>query len=727
MSLSVDGFQKRQARRLTPELWEYNRNSSKDDILIQQISEKHNKDNRNRFVVFTRFVEKEARAIGELLKESGFSEYNGMTTDSEKTFKVITGNNGYELSEYSRISNLPTVLILTYQIAEQGVNLPGYNHVVNYHISAFPSALEQRFGRIDRMGKNGSQYPKINMCFLISKDYCWDTNTFNFYCAVNTYLHNLISYLPSKNTILSTKIIRKYSETRDYVKKYIKHILQLLDTSEQMNFIYDYFCHMADDKVEDKSSIECMCDKELFQLIDENGIDIDITLDKDNAIKKLRGEIKDLLAEFGKEIGNNENYSVEKYENLFKQILDNDSEAVSDKIFYSDDENYVNIKTIDAIEECAQIIAEPGSKFDVFREKFNDEVRLPNIVTKYLVRINKYFEQKFINNDFNSLFPYGGYSNIFKDILLDLPDGEDKALLVNNSDVIVKILPIFKMFSMYGDILKKLVYTQNNGIMEKFYFNQFNAAFYGLLKKVRMDIGHFGLSNEFCERYFTNDDWWRPDLYTIIPPRNSEDTAQASNWYKLAYHYTRKEEACFIKKSEYYWDNWDYCTDSDNNLYRRKEELIKYLATNFEKYKSAYALWNEEWEQYNSAYKTAMDGENSDFDPHELLKEMGFCGEPEKAEIIDEYENAERELEEVLKRIDAESSLHQSLFNYFIFTDAGNRRIHSMKIIASDNWKVKSSDWWTQGILNEVYGCNYKVTLGQIVTLPKQFNNISYY
>ena len=158
-------YKKRQARRQIPELWEYGSGKTKDDVLVEMINKKYDENAKNRFVVFTRFVDGEAKKIGNLLRNAGFLPYEKESYRNEaKTYKVITGSNGYELYDYSKISDLPTVLILTYQIAEQGINLPGYNYVVNYHVSAFPSALEQRFGRIDRMGTHGSCL-EINMCF----------------------------------------------------------------------------------------------------------------------------------------------------------------------------------------------------------------------------------------------------------------------------------------------------------------------------------------------------------------------------------------------------------------------------------------------------------------------------------------------------------------------------------------------------------------------------------
>lgn len=63
MSLNVEGYQKRQARRLTPQLWQYGGNETKNDVLLRMINEKYDNDVNNRFVVFTRFVDKEAKKL----------------------------------------------------------------------------------------------------------------------------------------------------------------------------------------------------------------------------------------------------------------------------------------------------------------------------------------------------------------------------------------------------------------------------------------------------------------------------------------------------------------------------------------------------------------------------------------------------------------------------------------------------------------------------------------
>ncbi len=161
-SLSYKDKEITKARRLLADIWEFEGTQNKNEVLLEQINKCYNDNPKdNKFVIFTQYVSKEAKDIAKYLEEeSDFSNFDEVT-DVKKTYKVITGENSYELNKFSREENLPTVLIVTFQIAEQGVNLPGFNYVINYHIHGTPSKLEQRFGRIDRMGgKSDTQIEK---------------------------------------------------------------------------------------------------------------------------------------------------------------------------------------------------------------------------------------------------------------------------------------------------------------------------------------------------------------------------------------------------------------------------------------------------------------------------------------------------------------------------------------------------------------------------------------
>ncbi len=239
MSLNVEGFKKTQARRLLPQIWEYNSPAHKKQHMLDMINKRYQENANNKFVIFTRYVDKEAKEIGKYLEQDGYVEYS-YGVHNQKSYYVVTGSNAHELSKFSGRDNLPTVLILTYQIAEQGVNLPGFNYVVNFHISSFPSALEQRFGRIDRMGKAGSVFGEINMCYMISRK-TWDINTANFFVAVGTYMHELLSYLPSKNTILSEEIINRYHQTQALMQDYIEKLRSMCKDTNEINDVIEYY------------------------------------------------------------------------------------------------------------------------------------------------------------------------------------------------------------------------------------------------------------------------------------------------------------------------------------------------------------------------------------------------------------------------------------------------------------------------------------------------------
>lgn len=682
-AINVEGYQKTKAKRRIPELWEYETDGlTKKAVLLEKINEKLEANRSNRFVIFTRLVEKEARDIGDFLRQNGFVQYNGNHDNNENTYKIVTGENAYELSDYDGIRNLPTVLILTYQIAEQGVNLPGFNHVVNYHISAFPSALEQRFGRIDRMEQSESE--EINMCFLVSKK-TWDTNTWNFYCATSIYLRNLIPCLPSKNTMLSGKIIEKYMEMTAQMEAYVKTIRDLISDDEQLNYVVDYFKKMHDLQVEkpdemEQSDMECLCDKLLFEFIEENAIgpdfDTDIKRIKDNFIKA----VEDALKEYESIFKANEDISADK---CIKII-----ETVGDKVFYLN--NNGKIVTMDAITDCAEYISGQDEFVD-YKERFKKEIRLPIMVKDYLGELNRFFEKQFEENAFHALFPNEGYRHLFEAFFENKKIAEDdKELILMHCDAVVSVLPIFKMFDAYKTILQGLVCRQNGKIMIRFDFNPFNTAFNMLLRKVRKDVGHFGLSDAFFEKYFMNTKWKPSDIYTIEVDKDT-NAAQASNWYKLAYHYTRKEAACFMYRRT-------LCKNESDNFYWMKDELIKALATNYD--------------SYTAAIEARNNGDST----------------PEQQEIIEMYAEAEKALKPILKKAAEEDRMHQSLFNHYIFTESGRYRAEAMKIAVNKSWKVLRNDWWTQGIFYEVAGIKYEgCTWDKIAKLPEGVRGYSIY
>lgn len=218
--------------RKRAKVWMCDRENRQETVL-RKIDELYNENpQKNRFVIFVRWVKKNsidpgcsAEELEAYFIEHGFSKWD--EGHQEKSVEVVTGANHKPLSNYSDPDpiGLPTVLIINYQIGEQGVNLPGYNHVINYHIPASPASLEQRFGRIDRLD---SAAKEINIYYPLLKSDC-DNSTRNFYIAVSTYLKQLLPVLPTRNAILTDEILEVYEKYSKEMRKQADKIRMILD------------------------------------------------------------------------------------------------------------------------------------------------------------------------------------------------------------------------------------------------------------------------------------------------------------------------------------------------------------------------------------------------------------------------------------------------------------------------------------------------------------------
>ena len=157
-------FDKNTVKRLVPQIWEFEDQNSKAKELVNHLIVKSafsTQIPKNRYVIFTRYIKREANVIVDEFEKKPdiFERWNGESIDGKLTYVVINGSTNEKATMYSHNgvrSPLPDIIIITYQIAEQGVNLPGYNYVINYHIPAFPASLEQRFGRIEKASVTNS-------------------------------------------------------------------------------------------------------------------------------------------------------------------------------------------------------------------------------------------------------------------------------------------------------------------------------------------------------------------------------------------------------------------------------------------------------------------------------------------------------------------------------------------------------------------------------------------
>lgn len=537
IALNREDSVENKARRLLPELWEYegkdNWEISKMTVLLNKIEEAFNKNSNSRFIIFTRFVEKEAYRIKSFLCENGFSDFGTNNIGDEKTVKVITGENAYELTKYTGTEGLPRILILTYQIAEQGVNLPGFNYVINYHISAFPSALEQRFGRIDRMGKNKEGFEEIHMCFLLSNDY-YDTNTMNFYHAVSIYLNNLVSYLPSKNTIISTEIIEQYKQAKHLTEEYVKGIMKLIDDRKQIVAIREYFIANDENK-------ECKCSRDLFDFIIENKIEFDVSAQ--DAEELFLHDVKECLKEFQSSFSSLSEGKILECETIINKI--------GDQIFYKQqdemDKLSYKLNMLNAVDDCGKNILN-CDMYKKYKEKFNNEVKILLLIMCYRKEFNGYFEQNFKKNCMKKVFPIDGYSEVFKEIIETSQrqlNEEEKELILKHSNEIDKGLPFFRMCEKYKDIIQGYVYTKDGEYRNKFDFDPFVSSLSKLVNIAKESTDCLGLSKEFGEYLVGLNE----NLGSAFEIKEENLKIKASNWYKLAYKYLCRGEMVFARNS----------------------------------------------------------------------------------------------------------------------------------------------------------------------------------
>ena len=593
MSINHEGWKESKTRRLLPVALEFDKQEEKDIVLLKLIQEKLEQeltqgDPQNRFVVFTRFVKNQACKLADYLTKNGFQDITKASNSSNrKTYRVVTGENAGELSNYSDPDgNLPTVLILTYQIAEQGVNLPGYNHVINYHISAFPSALEQRFGRIDRMN---SKFEKIYMYFLISTSetaWFWDSNTYNFENAVFTYLRNLISYIPSKNTILSKDILEQTSNAPELIENGHKKFTNLIQQDVELNKLIDYL------ESTNSTQKNVQPNSDLLQFVDEHSIMITGSEERSVQIENLRKKITDALQEHKNDLKQLQKFSNKAYKDFkdFTKEAGNFINSVSNDIFYFRNEftriTDMDLCTLDAINQCAKWISD-SKAFQEYQEFFQQQVRLPLLYAKYHKDLNSYFEVAFIKNEFERLFPLDGYRNIFQQILTNeefrhLSD-EEKNWMIQNANDLVTQLPFFQMYSKFQTKL------HSYANYKRFDFNPITSA----ICYVAKSENHRGISDEFYQKYFLDINGNKARSL-LRSPANEENIIQASNWAKLSYHCTRKEEACFFYRCQFNNPKnfyWEICSTTNgteiNNPFFQIEISRKYIRKNYDAYQRA--------------------------------------------------------------------------------------------------------------------------------------------
>jgi len=576
ISINNEGnFKEPNRKRLTPHLWQYK--GDKNRALLNNIEKVLKDSPDSHFVVFTRFIKKEACLIGEFFKENGYI-CSKSSDDNKKTYYIVTGENREELSYFSRVSNLPTVLILTCQIAEQGINLPGFNYVVNYNIPAYPSSLEQRFGRIDRMGSNGNCYSEINMSFLISEN-IWDTNKANFYQAVATYINSMISYIPSKNTILDENIINKYIDEIHSINIYLDNIRKLIKCDNEINELIEYYREN-----ETISNNSC----ELSDFCESHNIDILSIINSfsEEGIIQTKEEIRKII---NGEIDNLENFSVSDEKISFaKKIV----KLTANKVFYSKDDefswiyNNKHILTVEAVEMGKYILND--NVFKDYCEEFKENIKIPLIFNEYKEDYEKIFEDIFIKNknvqacidgDFKEIEMFDVlFSKDYRKILLlekDVPK-EKYSLLKPHLNELIPTLPFFKLCRKFKYIIQERICLNEEGYLyQRYNFNPLTRAIRELLSEY--SLNDFDLTEEFKKLYEYNIN--KKYMYlTKEVDENRYIIVNASNWLKLFYWYSRIEEVAFYHdncKSGMKWHKGEDNYYQMREWWEKEKEIVK--------------------------------------------------------------------------------------------------------------------------------------------------------
>ncbi|MFD3157278.1 helicase-related protein [Haloimpatiens sp. FM7330] len=500
-------FRNKDHKRLVPKLWKCGGNVN--TFLVDKIDKVNKSTNfENRFVVFVRYI-KDTDELKKALEEKGYKDYQ--SNRKGKTYSIITGNtkNRQQLLREFTITEkfkLPQVLIMTYKISEQGIDLPGYNYVINYHISSSPSQLEQRFGRIDRLN---SIHNELNTCFILRNNRIdRDTNTANFYIAIITYINEFLPLIPSKNCLITSNIL-------DFINNNINNI----------NSYYNKLCEAIDSKnfkKVHKMLSECKNDDELdddiFKLISfykERNIEFEKNIEEFR--KTMKTEVKKCIKQLNK--------SKERIK-WWQENID----EVSNNVFYiNTNEDKIDwskkydIESIDPKEVALNITK--LKKYKEFSRNFKKPLQIMTEWNKYKdsKRLEKYFENLFHENKFELLFPkYGLYdkNEIFKDC---------KETLKKYLNELVPTLPFFKMCDKYRNIVQSFAYNNDQTFRRRYDFNPFTKSIEDLEKEsYNLDI---------CEDFFKN--YKNRDNFYI---KEMDKKISSSNWLKMIYMYSKPEE-----------------------------------------------------------------------------------------------------------------------------------------------------------------------------------------
>lgn len=633
-NLEHEYFIKQDAVRQEILLWKYNNKDECYPALYDKIEEKLKEKPDSRFIVFTRTksenIEGSAGELGTFFREKGYQDFDHFSA-AERTYKILDGDVFQDKDAFDRFQKKPerpTVLFLTYQVGEQGLNLAGFDYVINLHISRYPANLEQRYGRIDRLNSGGHKvFKEIYMVFLLEK-FGSSTNRHNYYEALSTYINSLLPFFPSRNVLLDKENL---AELRSWLNE------KKINTGKGQQRRLD---ELAEQQGYYGEEIKCFDD-----LPQEEQAELRRMLEKEESEKS------------------------DKKEELLKKI-DVMERDLPDSVFFADTTDEWKVRLLGRPVDFGDEIRESDS-YKQYCDKFNEEVKFRNLEHKYRDKISHFFFERFFANDFDSLFPFAGYRKIFERILAGdefrelREDNTAYNYFLGHCDSIVKRLPFFLLCEKYGYLIWN--YSLKNSQQPKNGYSvvPFVLAAAVLLNKEERD----------CIEYFQ------------LAFNKETKQIEASNWYKLAYHYTRKEH-WLLRSLKKYKDDWSFCRreyeedrvkKTENFFYRREWRL-----------KQINSMTEQELEELREKLKAKG----------ETLKDYG-----QKVSLREEYK-------------------YRTLFAHFFFTNRGKFRsvfdseqgyeklleikteqgFCSLGKLLDVEKKAEMTDYWTRGIMYSLFG-----------------------
>lgn len=363
----------RNPRRLWPLLWKYGPEEYRDGCkntlniwrgskyiaLLEHLKGVLEKNADSHFIIFTNRVIKEATPLAKLLKPFAKS-LPALFPGGEDDVRVVTGENRGDLARYQgkEPAERPRILILTWQIGERGLDLPCYNYVVNFHVPSDPAALEQRFGRIDRLGSDPHD---IHMAFLL-RHCCYDTSTANFYLALSRYQHGLLTCLPAKNIILTVDLLDDMRGVREHIRQMKRNFEELLYGEEKdaaFSACMEY-CRKDEKEAEGPPADSPYADLVAFCM--EHSI---FWSDEyEDYREQFRKRVVDAFSKQLKELG--PDGSIEEHKEFISKI--------STQIFFAPGRGHNNsLITMDPIKECARYIEESRG-YQEFLTELNEKL-----------------------------------------------------------------------------------------------------------------------------------------------------------------------------------------------------------------------------------------------------------------------------------------------------------------------------------------------------------------